>query len=274
MVPRGGFIHVDIDPQVPGVAYPNAETLPVQADIEVFVQELLAQMPAIEAKNLSLPNPEIETIPPGTDNLVRPEVLMAAIQKVIVEGSDAVVMAESGNSFTWSTNLLRFDRAGRYRVSTGVGAMGHTVTGVVGAAIARKGLAVAIVGDGAMLMNNEISTAVKYQVPAIWIVLNDARYNMCFQGMKLLGLTGADALIPETDFVTIARGMGADGVRVTTESDLNAALEKAIAFNKPFVIDVVIDPSRPAPSKGRNQGLAAQGVKATNTAKQVSFPLI
>ncbi len=274
MVPRGGFIHVDIDPQVPGVAYPTVETLPVQADIQVFVQELLKQMPKIEQNNRTLPNPEIEAIAPGTDNLVRPEVLMAAIQKVIVEGSDAVVMAESGNSFTWSTNLLRFAESGRYRVSTGVGAMGHAVTGVVGAAIARNGLAVAIVGDGAMLMNNEISTAVKYRVPAIWIVLNDARYNMCFQGMKLLGLTGADALIPETDFVTVARGMGADGVRVTTEKDLDAALEKAIAHNNPFVIDVLIDPSRPAPSKGRNQGLAAQGVKATNTAKHISFPLV
>lgn len=274
MVPRGGFIHVDIDPQVPGVAYPCAETLPVQADIEVFVQELLSQLPAIEQANVSLPNPQIEEIAPGTDNLVRPEMLMAAIQKVIVEGSDAIVMAESGNSFTWSTNLLRFSQAGRYRVSTGVGAMGHAVTGVVGAAIARKNIAVAIVGDGAMLMNNEISTAVKYKVPAIWIVLNDARYNMCYQGMKLLGLTGADALIPETDFVTVARGMGANGVRVTTEADLTAALEKAIACNGPFVIDVLIDPSRPAPSKGRNQGLAAQGVKATNTAKQVSFPLV
>ncbi len=274
MVPTNGFIHVDIDPQVPGVSYPHVETLPVQADIEVFVKALLEQMPATEPTNISLPHPEIETIAPGTDNLVRPEVLMAAIQEVIVEGSDAVVMAESGNSFTWSTNLLRFNQAGRYRVSTGVGAMGHAVTGVVGAAQARNGLAVAIVGDGAMLMNNEISTAVKYKVPAIWIVLNDARYNMCFQGMKLLGLTGADALIPETDFVTIARGMGADGIRVTTESDLTAALEKAIACNAPFVIDVLIDPSRPAPSKGRNQGLAAQGVKATDTHKQVSFPLI
>lgn len=151
--------------------------------------------------------------------------------------------------------------------------MGHAVTGVLGAAQARRGKAVAIVGDGAMLMNNEISTAVKYQLPAIWIVLNDARYNMCYQGMKLLGLTGADALIPETDFVTIARGMGADGVRVTKEAEIKAALEKAIASRGPFVIDVVIDPSRPAPSKGRNQGLAAQGIKGA-AHKQVSFPLV
>jgi len=33
MIPSGGFVHVDIDPQVPGVAYPSAETLPIQSDV-------------------------------------------------------------------------------------------------------------------------------------------------------------------------------------------------------------------------------------------------
>jgi len=285
MVPAKGFIHVDIDPNVPGVAYPHAETLGIQSDIKSFVQQLLRQLESdVEALNRakslqpsSLPKPERSPVEPGQESPIRPEVLMEAIQKVIVEGSDAVVMAECGNSFTWSTNLLRFAQTNRYRVSTGVGAMGHAVTGVVGAAQVRKGKAVAIVGDGAMLMNNEISTAVKYQIPAIWIVLNDARYNMCHQGMKMLGMTGADAIIPQTDFEMIARGMGAKGIRVTKESEITAALEKAIATTGPIVIDVLIDPDRPAPSKGRNKGLAAQGVKSTSESKprvQASFPNI
>ncbi len=285
MVPSKGFIHVDIDPNVPGVAYPHAETIGIQSDIKTFVKQLLRHLETdIEAVNRvkaaqpsSLPKPERSTVEPGQESPIRPEVLMAAIQEVIVDGSDAVVMAECGNSFTWSTNLLRFNQANRYRVSTGVGAMGHAVTGVVGAAHARNGKSVAIVGDGAMLMNNEISTAVKYQIPAIWIVLNDARYNMCHQGMKMLGMTGADAIIPQTDFQMIARGMGADGIRVTQESEITAALEKAIAATGPIVIDVLIDPDRAAPSKGRNKGLASQGVKATSEQKpkvQASFPNI
>ena len=253
MVPSKGFIHVDIDPNVPGVAYPHAETVGIQSDIKAFVLQLLTILEADEKSQLqikasqpsSLPKPERSTVEPGQESPIRPEVLMEAIQKVIVDRSDAVVMAECGNSFTWSTNLLQFNQANRYRVSTGVGAMGHAVTGVVGAAQARGGKAVAIVGDGAMLMNNEISTAVKYQIPAIWIVLNDARYNMCHQGMKMLGMTGADATIPETDFQMVARGMGAEGIRVTKESEITAALEKAIAANGPVIIDVLIDPDRP-----------------------------
>lgn len=285
MVPSKGFIHIDIDPSVAGVAYPHAETVFIQSDVKAFVSQLLNILEADEesqsqikaSQPSSLPKPERITVEPGHSSPIRPEVLMEAIQDVIVDGSDAVVMAECGNSFTWSTNLLQFNSANRYRVSTGVGAMGHAVTGVVGAASARNGKAVAIVGDGAMLMNNEISTAVKYQIPAIWIVLNDARYNMCHQGMKMLGMTGADATIPETDFQMVARGMGAEGIRVTQESEITAALEKAIAANGPVIIDVLIDPDRAAPSKGRNKGLAKQGVKSTSEKKpkaQASFPNI
>jgi acetolactate synthase-1/2/3 large subunit len=278
MVPSGGFVHVDIDPEVPGVAYPHVETFSVQSDIKAYLQELLQILPdTVHTRTLSLPNPERKAIEPDIDYPVRPEVLMAAIQKIIVEGSDAIVMAECGNSFTWSTHLLRFAEANRYRVSTGVGAMGHAVTGVLGAALARNSKAVGIVGDGAMLMNNEISTAVKYNIPAIWIVLNDARYNMCHQGMKILGLKGADATIPPTNFAMIARGMGAEAVTVVRESDIEAALQQAIASNLPFLIDVVIDPDRPAPSGARNKSLAAQGIKANqvkNSAKPVSFPAV
>lgn len=276
LVPSGGFVHVDIDPEVPGVSYPLAETFPVQSDVGVFVKALLKYLPESRGRSttLSLPNPEREAIILSTGNLVRPEALMDAIQRLIVEGSDAVILAESGNSFTWSTNLLRFTQPNRYRVSTGVGSMGHTATGVVGVAQARNGKAVAIVGDGSMLMNSgEISTAVKYQIPAVWIVPNDGRYNMCYQGMALLGLKGADAILPHTDFVAIARGMGAEGIHVQKESELEAALLRAIAAPGPLVVDVALDPTRPAPSQGRNKGLLAQGVKASQ-AKQFSFPLV
>jgi thiamine pyrophosphate-dependent acetolactate synthase large subunit-like protein len=280
MVPPRGFVHVDIDPEVPGVAYPHAETFSVRADIKTYLQELLKHLPEIDLPpEASLPRPKHEavTLDLDIDYPVRPEVLMTAIQKVIVEGSDAVVMAECGNSFTWSTHFLQFSQANRYRVSTGVGAMGHAVTGVLGAAQARNGKAVAIVGDGAMLMNNEISTAVKYKIPAIWIVLNDARYNMCHQGMQVLGLKGADATMPVTNFAMIARGMGAEAIAVVRETDLEAALEQALAAKVPFLIDVVIDPDRLAPSGGRNKSLAAQGVKSSPTktpAKAVSFPSV
>lgn len=264
MVPKRGFVHVDIDPEIPGTAYPSAETFAIQSDVGMFVKALLKYFPQHQNQltELLLPCSKPVILNPRAEGPVRPEVLMDAIQRQIVEGSDAVVMAEGGNSLAWAINLLRFAKPGRFRVSTRFASMGHFVTGVVGAALAHNGKTVAIVGDGAMLMNNEVSTAVRYQVAAVWIVLNDGRYNMCDQGMALLGFQDVDVEIPQTDFVKIACGMGADGIRVETEPEIQAALEKAMASTCPYVVDVIIDPTRLAPIKSHIDNLISQG--ATN----------
>jgi acetolactate synthase I/II/III large subunit len=264
MIPSQGFVHVDINPEVPGVAYPSVETFAIQSEIRMFLKALLRYFPKSQSqiKIQSLPRPEPNVINTSANGPVRSEVLMNMIQRIIVEGSDAVVMAEGGNSFAWAINLLRFATPNRFRVSTGFSSMGHFVTGVVGNALGRKGKAVAIVGDGAMLMNNEVSTAVNYQIPAVWIVLNNGGYNMCIQGVAMLGFKGMDAKIPQTDFVKIACAMGADGIRVEKESDIEAALKKAMAATVPFVVDVVIDPTQLAPIGGRIHSLISQG--ATN----------
>ncbi|MEH2081549.1 MAG: ScyA-related TPP-binding enzyme [Nostoc sp.] len=263
MIPQRRFLHIDIDPDVPGAAYPDAKTFAIQSDVKEFMKELLKHFSVSNScpTGVTLPRPELDLIKPCTGSLVRPKVLMDMIQQVIVEGSDAVVMAESGNSFAWAIHHLRFTQPGRFRVSTGFGSMGHFVTGIVGAALVRNSKAVAIVGDGAMLMNNEISTAVQHQISAVWIVLNDSRYNMCDQGLTLLNFKGVDAKITPTNFVEIAQAMGADGIRVEKESDIQVALEKAMAASSPFVVDVLIDPTHIPPSESRNQSLISQGAK-------------
>jgi acetolactate synthase-1/2/3 large subunit len=257
-------LHVDIDTKVPGTAYPSAETFAIQSDVAIFLKNLLKNFPEStgRSRTIMLPRFKRDLIKPRVDGLVRPELLMNVIQQVIVDGSDALVMAESGNSFAWVIHLLRFTTPSRYRISNGFGSMGHFVTGVVGGALARNGKAVAIVGDGAMLMNSEVNTAVKYQVPAVWIILNDGRYNICEQGIAYLGFKNVDATIPQADFVKIAQGMGADGIRVEREADVQVALEKAIAAKGPFVVDVIIDPTQIAPTQSRNLSLILQG--ATN----------
>lgn len=275
LVPEGGFIHVDIDPSVPGVAYPHAETYAVQADVGDFLADLLDAWPAASSKDAapSLPRPHPSHPAPGGSGRVRPSALMSAIQRTVVDGTDAVVLAESGNSFTWATNYLRFAQPGRYRVSTNVGSMGHAATGVLGAALGRGGKAVAIVGDGAMLMNMEVNTAAKQNLPVVWIILNDGRYNMCYQGMAALDMAGhADATFPATDFAMLAHAMGATGARVESEDELEAGLAQALAASGPFVLDVLIDADQVAPTNGRNEGLRV--ARAGQRQEGLSFPVI
>ncbi|MFB2972138.1 thiamine pyrophosphate-dependent enzyme [Aerosakkonema sp. BLCC-F183] len=272
MAPSGEFIHVDLNPDVLKTVYPKIEKIPIKSDVKAFVSKLLKCLQKYPKTSKAFVKRSVSRVPksrpsqelftPCDTGLIRPEVLMQAIQRVVVDASDALTIAEAGNSFAWTTNKLRFTEPGRYRVSTGFGSMGHAVTGVLGAALVRNKKAVAIVGDGAMLMNGgDISTAVKYKISAVWVVLNDGRYNMCAQGMARLGFDGVDAEFPSVDFVQMAKSMGADGTRVERESELEKALREAMASEKPFVVDVIIDPTCPAPIGNRVQSLVAQGYK-------------
>src|SRR5262249_26010240 len=55
LVPRAGFVHVDIDPAVAGVAYPDAPTLPVVAEVGAVLRALLQALPARPAPWRPLP---------------------------------------------------------------------------------------------------------------------------------------------------------------------------------------------------------------------------
>lgn len=145
--------------------------------------------------------------------------------------------------------------------------MGHAATGIVGTALARGGKAVALLGDGAMLMSNEVSSAVQHRAQAVWIVLNDGGYLMCEQGMAMIGWTPFGTRIPSTDFAAMARAVGADGVTVRSEAQLGAALEQALSTTLPFVVDVVIDRTEAAPSGRRTRSIMQQGFDTERSAK-------
>lgn len=261
LVPEQAFIHVDIDPEVPGTSYPEALTHAVHADVKSFIAALLDQRLARPSVRVAPSRPPDTMSPkePLRRAAVRPTMLMDAVQRVVVDGSDAIVMAESGNAFTWAIHRLRFDVPGRFRVSVAYGSMGHMAAGVLGASLARGDKAVAIVGDGAMLMNNEMSTAAQHRAKAVWIILNDAGYGMVEQGMRALGLQPRDTSIPRVDFVQVARGLGVEGMRVDDETALESALVTAMAADGPYVVDVQIDATEPGPWVERTRALILQG---------------
>ncbi|BAZ03482.1 thiamine pyrophosphate-dependent enzyme [Calothrix sp. NIES-3974] len=253
MIPPKGFIHVDIDQEVPKAAYPQAETIPIIADIKAFTSMLVEKLPPLSADSPVKFLPKFYNSMPSYESrenytgLVRPIELMKAIQELIVEGSNATIFADAGNCLSWAVHYLKFDRPKRWRGSTGFGSMGNATTGVVGATLVSRSKSVVLVGDGAMLMNNEVNTAVKYNIPAVWIVFNDASYNMCNQGAVLLGRPSIKADIAPTDFAMLAISMGADGICVNHESQIRRAILKAMKSKVPFVIDVKINPEELAP---------------------------
>lgn len=245
VTPTRGWIHVDTDATAFAAAFPGIDGLGVVSDAGAFVAALTARA---EATGWRRARPEIEAphlAPPPLlaprDGEVRHPYLMQVVQKRIVDRSDALVMSEAGNSFTWCNHALRFSTAGRYRTSAAWGSMGHFTAGCVGAALASRRRAVAICGDGAMLMTNEINTAVAYRADVLWIVLNDAQLGLNEHGMTALGMRPVETQLPRTDFAAFARAQGAAGYSVATELELDEAITRALDEHGPVVIDVRVD---------------------------------
>lgn len=251
--PSQSWLHVDLDPTAFGAAFPNVRGCGIVSDASVFFDALHARAEATGWYERRPKPPVRASEIQGTAlaardrGEVRPPFLMQVLQRRVVEESDALVMSEAGTSFTWCNAHLRFSEEGRYRTSAAWGSMGHFTTGCVGAALAGRRKVVAVVGDGAMLMNNEINTAVQYQANVLWVVLNDAQLGLNEHGMTALGMRPVETQMPRTDFVAFARSQGAEGITVSSEEELDAALVRALAQTGPVVLDVAIDRTIPSP---------------------------
>ncbi|QIB74339.1 thiamine pyrophosphate-binding protein [Halogeometricum borinquense] len=176
---------------------------------------------------------------PACDSDQRPILPQRAVAEIneIVD-AETIVTADSGNNRFWLLNYLQTPAIRTYFGSGGVGGMGWAGPAGVSAAITTDKDVVAVAGDGGFTMTMTcVETAVEYGVAPTFVVLNDTSLGMVRQ---------MDDSIPgvefhDTDFVAVAEGFGAEGMRVTEPENLAARLKEAKAADVPTVVDVRID---------------------------------
>jgi thiamine pyrophosphate-dependent acetolactate synthase large subunit-like protein len=105
------------------------------------------------------------------------------------------------------------------------------------------------VGDMGMMCNiGELETAVRENIPVVCVVFNDQglgnerAYQQELYGGRLYAVDYGNV-----DFAALAQTLGAHGERVVHPGDLEAALRRAVASDRPAVVDVVIDKETLAP---------------------------
>ncbi|MEU5921302.1 thiamine pyrophosphate-binding protein [Streptomyces sp. NPDC047141] len=104
--------------------------------------------------------------------------------------------------------------------------IGLGLAGAVGAAVGRPDrLTVAAAGDGGALMGlPELDTLVRSGRPALVVVYDDAAYGFEEHMYLPRGADPATTSFADTDFATVARGLGAAAVTVRRTGDLDAVL--------------------------------------------------
>jgi len=147
---------------------------------------------------------------------------------------------------------LRVDSPDAWHINSGMAEMGWASSGVLGAVAADRGRpAVVVTGDGAFnMVSGILATSVEYQLPAVWVVLNNHELGIERKGSAAAfkrahpwyRFVRADTGEPyNPDYCTLAAANGADGVRVDKACEFGPALAHAVRSGRPSVIDVAID---------------------------------
>ncbi|MEU5594859.1 thiamine pyrophosphate-binding protein [Streptomyces sp. NPDC020298] len=158
---------------------------------------------------------------------------------------DAHVFVDAGNVGAAAIHALPAPRDGRFVVAVGMGGMGYTFGAGIGAALATGRRAYVVAGDGAFFMHGmEVHTAVEYDAPVTFVVLNNNAHGMCvtreevFQG----GARAENVFNPSG----IAAGAAAmfPRLRVASAADpaqLHAALLRSNDGGGPALVAIDLD---------------------------------
>lgn len=169
---------------------------------------------------------------------------------------DNVVIVDE--SITASLDLARafdFGGFGDYFSGRG-GGIGQGLAGAIGVKLAMPDRpVVAVSGDGsAMYSIQALWSAAHHDLPIVFVILANREYRILkhnvdvwrrsfdvasqhpYQNMDLSG--------PDLDFLALAAGMGVEGVRVDNADDIAPALGKAVAANRPYLVEISIEGKR------------------------------
>jgi pyruvate dehydrogenase (quinone) len=167
-----------------------------------------------------------------------------------------VITSDSGSCANWYARDLKIRRGMKASLSGGLASMGAAVPYAIAAKYAQPDRPViALVGDGAMQMNNmaELITVAKY-----WRDWPDHRWIVCvFNNEDLNQVTWeqriingdpkfeASQKIPNVSYSRFADMIGLRGIYVDDPELLQSAWQQALASDMPVVLEVKTDPEVP-----------------------------
>ncbi len=157
---------------------------------------------------------------------------------------DPPVATDVGQHQMWAAQTLTFSKPRTFISSGGLGTMGFGLGAAIGSQFGTGEHAVLVTGDGSFGMClQELATAVSNNVPLVILLLNNGVLGMVRQWQTLFfdGHHSNTTLDRKTDFVALAEAFGAQGARVNTLEELDAALQQAFSADGPFLIDCAIE---------------------------------
>jgi len=174
--------------------------------------------------------------------ILKPQALVAKMNEILPE--ETLVFVDNGNSFSWIGQYYEARQTGSVFMATNVASMGYAVAASIGGKVAAPDRpVVALLGDAAFAMNGmELHTAAEYNVPVIWVILNNGGHGMVYNGETLIvGKAFESVFRKPLDICAIAASLGVQALKATTLDEFADCLQQALDAQQPCVIDAIVD---------------------------------
>jgi acetolactate synthase-1/2/3 large subunit len=248
--PRAKFIHIDIDPAEISKNVPAH--IPIVGDARNILAKLAVEYRALEPDATRLDawwqriSAWKEKHPlrydDSSDGEIKPQRMVQALYEAT--GGDCVVASDIGQHQMWAAQYFHFARPRQWINSGGLGTMGFGLPAAMGAKVGRPDdLVVCLSGDGSFQMNiQELATCAEEGIDVKVFIMNNGYLGMVRQWQELFWDRRYSHvhLGRFPDFVKVAEGMGATGMRISEKDGLAAAMREAIETPGPVVADVVV----------------------------------
>jgi acetolactate synthase-1/2/3 large subunit len=161
---------------------------------------------------------------------------------------DTIFIGDGGDVVTISASVIHPRQPGQWLDPGPLGTLGVGMPFAIAAKVAfpRKE-AFILFGDGAFGFNGfEFDTAVRFRLPVVSIVGNNAAWNQIRYGqIARYGAERGDIanLLAATRYDRVVEALGGYGEYVTEPREICPALERARASGKPACVNVMIDPN-------------------------------
>ena len=184
------------------------------------------------------------------------EVIGAVQRSSATSAMSDIVVCAAGTLPAELEKLWRTETPGGYHMEYGYSCMGYEIAGGLGVKMAEPDREVIVmVGDGSyLMMNSEIATSVMLDAKLIIVLLDNRGYGCINRLQQATGSAPFNNMFehclqgphgaPPIDFAAHARALGAIAEHVADIAGLEAALERARAADRTYLISIDTDHTR------------------------------
>ncbi|HVX21033.1 MAG TPA: thiamine pyrophosphate-binding protein [Acidimicrobiales bacterium] len=241
-------VNCDLAPR--GIGRPAGRLVELGGDAADVVPRLVAELDRLGAVSVGYRTPEVaatladfvpqsELVLSDGDGYLDPRALTVRLDDVLP--ADRVVVTDAGHFFGNPCTYMRVTDPRSFVCGIDFGSIGLGLGHALGASVAHPGRPVVLfAGDGGLQMSlGDLETAVRYRVPLVVVVMNDAAYGSELQILRLWQLPEALSVFPPTDFAAVATALGARGLRVRSLADVDQLAGLDLGEG-PVVVDCAI----------------------------------